>query len=361
MEVLFMHWKIVRRSLLLPAVAVFTLLTTTAARGDGPAAESAAETVAGAEIEGQDGAGAAVRVQSDVLFAQAEGIPLRCDIYLPSVPSESDPRAPQPSSHDASGLPAVVLVHGGGWAAGDKWTTRRYARALAQTGMVAVTINYRHAPTHKFPAQLDDVRAALAWLGSHADQYGIDTDRVGMFGYSAGGHLTCMIGTLADAEWSDIEATTNWDRADPRWKSIPPLRAIVSGGSPCEFRDLPIDNTAVAYFLGDSRRNLPDVYLAASPTAHASAGDVPTLFIHGTRDVVVPLASSRSLFEAQRAAGVCSEYLPLDGPGHMLTYLHPSTTRAAVGFLTDRLNRGATGSPTDACTCRLSNQATGDQ
>lgn len=338
--------KSVRRSLFFPALAGLGLLATTAAftvttvRGDGPAPEAAAESTSGSDSTAPLApGGAAVQVHCDVLFAEASGMPLRCDLYLPNVIPGGEPDAPQPTSQSESGLPAVVLVHGGGWAAGDKWTTRGYARALAEAGMVAMTVNYRHAPTHKFPSQLDDVRAALAWLGSHADQYGIDAARVGLFGYSAGGHLVCMIGTLADAGWSDIEATTAWEQDDPRWESIPSIRAIVSGGSPCEFRNLPIDNTAVAYFLGGSRREVPEVYHAASPVAHASAGDVPTLFIHGTRDAVVPVASSRALFEAQRAAGVRSEYLPLEGPGHMLTYLHPSTKNATLGFLTDHLNR----------------------
>lgn len=345
-----MHRKSVPGSLFLPAVAVLTLFTTIVARGEGPAAEaepeSAAEASAEAEGGAETGTGAAIAVRSDILFAEVDGVPLRCDVYLPGTLS-SDSEA---ASRNRVRLPAVVLVHGGGWASGDKWTTSGYARAFAQAGMIAVAVNYRHAPTHKFPSQLDDVRAALAWLGSHADHYGIDTGRVGMFGYSAGGHLACMIGTLADAQWSDIEATTTWSQTDPRWDSIPPIRAIVGGGSPCEFRNLPIDNTAIAYFLGGSRRALPEVYRAASPTAHASAGDVPTLFVHGTRDAVVPLASSRSLFEAQRAADVRSEYLPLDGPGHMLTYLHPSTKKAAVGFLADRLNRYSTSSAEDSRT-----------
>lgn len=340
-----MHRKLLRRWGFFPAIPVLSVLTLgtplTARPGwaDDAAAESTAESAAPLGSLPSRDARAAVEVQTDVLFAEADGVPLHCDIYLPRGASSGAADPSQEVPRPSFGVPAVLLVHGGGWAAGDKWTTRGYARALAEAGLIAVTINYRHAPTHKFPAQLDDLRAALAWIGDHADRYGIDAGRVGLFGYSAGGHLACMIGTLADASWSDIEATTDWAQNDPRWKSMPPVRAIVSGGPPCEFREFPVDNTAVAYFLGGSRRELPEVYHAASPTAHASSGDVPTLFIHGTRDVVVPLASSRGLFEAHRAAGVRSEYLPLDGPGHMLTYLHPATKNATIGFLTDRLNR----------------------
>lgn len=339
-----MHRNLLRRWKLLPAIPVLSVLTLSIAptahygRADDAAAESAVKSDAPLGNVPPRNTSAAVEIHTDVLFAEPDGVPLHCDIYLPRGANNEAPAPSQDVARRSSGVPAVVLVHGGGWAAGDKWTTRGYALSLAEAGLVAVTINYRHAPAHKFPAQLDDVRAALAWVGSHADRYGIDAERVGLFGYSAGGHLACMIGTLADAPWSDVEPTTAWDRDDPRWKSMPSIRAIVGGGAPCEFRDLPVDNTAVAYFLGGSRRELPEVYHAASPTAHASSGDVPTLLIHGTRDAVVPVASSRGLFEAHRAAGVCSEYLPLEGPGHMLTYLHPATKNAAIGFLTSRLN-----------------------
>lgn len=268
----------------------------------------------------------AIVVEADLEFACPDGEPLLCDVYRPA-----------PTSGDDAKLPAVLLVHGGGWASGDKWTTAGYARAFAETGMVAITVNYRLAPTHKFPAQVDDIRAALAWLGEHADEYHIDTTRIGMFGYSAGAHLVCMIGTLSDADWSDVEPTTRWDPQDPRWQAIPPVCAIVGGGAPCEFRNLPMDNTAISYFLGGPRRELPEIYRAASPAAHASPGDVPMLFVHGTSDIIVPHASSRVLFDAQVAAGVASEYLALDGSGHMLTYLNPATRQAAIKFLTARL------------------------
>ncbi|WP_164102493.1 alpha/beta hydrolase [Candidatus Laterigemmans baculatus] len=279
-------------------------------------------------------------VDADVEFARPDGEPLHCDIYRPAAPEESSARAIPSAERQADAVPkrpAVLLVHGGGWASGDKWTTAGYARAFAEAGMVAVTINYRHAPTHKFPAQVDDVRAALAWIGQNAETYGIDTNRVGMFGYSAGAHLVCMIGTLSDAEWADVAPTTRWEADDPRWKAIPRICAIVGGGAPCEFRTLPIDNTAISYFLGGTRRELPEIYRAASPAAHASSGDVPVLFVHGTSDLIVPEASSRILYEAQLACGVTSEYLALDGAGHMLAYLNPATRQAALQFLTTRL------------------------
>lgn len=93
----------------------------------------------------------------------------------------------------------------------------------------------------------------------------------------------------------------------------------------------------MSYFLGGSRREVPEVYEAASPAAHASPGDVPTLFIHGSADLIVPMASSRILFDAQQRFGVPSRFLALDGPGHMLTFVDPKTKKAAVEFLIEKL------------------------
>ena len=297
----------------------------------------AAQDVSDAEPETTEVRLAGARVVKDITYATVDDEPLLCDVYLPLQDDQAE-AGEEEQKRDLSKLrPAVIVIHGGGWALGDKWSVSNYARTFAANGMVAISINYRHAPRYKFPAQVDDVRTALAWVHDHADKYQIDKDRIGMFGYSAGGHLSCMIGTLVDAPWETVKLTTQWTKDDPRWAKLPKLCGIVGGGAPCDFRDLPIDNTAISYFLGGSRRELPEIYKAASPAEHASSGDVPTLFIHGTQDLIVPIASSRILFEAQRSAGVASKFLPLEGPGHMLTFIKQDSVNAAVSFLLSTL------------------------
>jgi triacylglycerol lipase len=81
----------------------------------------------------------------------------------------------------ANGYPVVVVIHGGGWASGDKWTIASYSRLLAKEGIVAVTINYRLAPAHKFPAQVDDVRSALVWVRQHAKRLDLNTKQIGFW------------------------------------------------------------------------------------------------------------------------------------------------------------------------------------
>jgi triacylglycerol lipase len=298
-----------------------------------PATNATAQKLAGTKRDGKNSS-ADIYLLRNQVYATVDNQPLLCDVYYP-VPPQTE------TTGNPVSFPAVVLVHGGGWASGDKWAVTNFARSLAEAGIVAMAINYRHAPQYKFPTQVDDCREALIWLNENAEQFHVDRQRLGMFGYSAGAHLSCMLGTLNDADWQDIAPTTQWLQNDPRWERLPKLRCIVGGGAPCDFRDLPEDNTAIAYFLGGSRREVPEIYRAASPVSHASAGDVPTLFIHGSRDLIVPLVSSRVLYEAQLRAGVPSRFVAIEGLGHMLAFIHPKTLEETRNYFSELLQAQA--------------------
>ncbi len=268
---------------------------------------------------------AGIKLTANQRYSDAEGKAGLCDIYAP----QTDP--------PGEGHPAVVVVHGGGWISGDKWTVEGYSRVLAKNGFVVVTINYRLAPRHKFPSQVDDVRSALVWIAKNADSLSIDLSRLGIFGYSAGGHLSTLVSLLADEPMDVQLAASQWTAGDPRWKALPKVRAVCVGGPPCEFRSLPIDNTALAYFLGGSRRQKPKIYEVASPTVHASAGDPVTQIIHGESDVLVPIHSSRSLFEALSDVGVEVRFAVIPKQGHMMTFLNPKTRQKMLQFFQEVL------------------------
>ncbi|WP_145416722.1 alpha/beta hydrolase [Planctomycetes bacterium K23_9] len=270
----------------------------------------------------------AVKCLADLKYSDAEGKAGLCDVYLPKPALVSEEQSPKVTQK----RPAVVIVHGGAWMTGDKWTLEGYSRLLASHGIVVVTINYRLAPKHKFPRQVDDVRQALIWTAQHADEFAIDLERLGLFGYSAGGHLSTLVAMLADEPAATQQAASEWKANDPRWNQVPTVHAVCAGGPPCDFRTLPIDNTGMSYFLGGSRREKSDVYTAASPTAHASAGDPPMQIIHGESDFMVPIASSRSLRRKLLNAGCDVRFLALAGQGHMVTFLDPRTRQAALEF-----------------------------
>ena len=243
-----------------------------------------------------------------------------CDIYVPS------------STPAAEGRPAVVVVHGGAWVTGDKWTLEGYSRLLASHGFLVMTINYRLAPKHKFPKQVDDVRQALIWLAENQEKFSVDTDRIGLFGYSAGAHLCCMIGMLADEPMETQLKTSEWKADDQRWKKVPSVHAVSGGGTPCDFRNLPKDNSAIAYFLGGTRGQYPDRYAAASPASYVSKGDPVTQFIHGASDFMVPIQPAKKMYREMKSTGVDVRFRVMPGQGHMVTFMNRSTREEMVDF-----------------------------
>lgn len=232
--------------------------------------------------------------------------------------------------------PAVVVVHGGGWLAGNKWTISGYAQQLSELGICVLNINYRLAPESKFPAQVDDVRDALVYLADHAEELSIDPGRIGLFGYSAGGHLSALVGVLED-ESREVQSTaSNWPVADSRWARLPRVAAVCAGGPPCDFQTLPLDNDALSYFLRGSRRQFPDLYTAASPLAHVSAGDPPIQLIHGETDMIVPLVNSERFAEASTDAGVSVCMTVIAKQGHIVTLMHPETQSQVSKFFCEQ-------------------------
>jgi acetyl esterase/lipase len=97
-------------------------------------------------------------------------------------------------------FPAVVCIHGGAWTSGNRDNLRPILLQLAEQGFVAVAPNYRLAPDNPFPAQIHDLKCAVRWLRAHAGRFKVDSRRVGALGYSAGGHLACLLGMTVGVE-----------------------------------------------------------------------------------------------------------------------------------------------------------------
>ncbi len=141
---------------------------------------------------------------TDVVFRSEKEFELKCDVFVP----------------DGDGpFPTVLALHGGAWRFGTKWQVIRPARRLAQAGFVVVAIDYRLAPRWKFPAQIYDSFAALAWIRDHADEYSIDTENVFGFGYSAGAQLISLLAVTSIADWPDLDFALN-DKQIPRFKAV---------------------------------------------------------------------------------------------------------------------------------------------
>ncbi|MCA9140809.1 MAG: alpha/beta hydrolase [Planctomycetales bacterium] len=312
--------------------------------------ENDGSNVATETLPRQDDTEFGVQKTSDIQFCdhspQINGADESCDLYLPLPARDAGSGGGASNQQNATSnadpqpcWPVVLVVHGGGWATGTKWTMDRHARQLAKNGFAVVSINYRLAPTSKFPDQVDDVRSALVWITEHAETYSLDTDRVGLYGYSAGGHLVSLVATLADEPWSSVRQTTSWPKDDARWQKIPKIRAVCIGGPPTDFRNLPLDNTALSFFLGGSRRERPDVYTAASPIVYTSPTDPPFQIIHGEADGIVPVDNAKDFHQALVKSNVPSTLHTLPGKGHLMAFISPQLTQWMLGFFEEQLSK----------------------
>ncbi len=250
-------------------------------------------------------------IRRDIVYAQRPDGDLKADVYVPDGPGPN---------------PAVLVVHGGAWMTGSRRQLGGIARMLATAGYTAVAISYRLAPQHHFPAQIEDCKSAVLWMRSQAAEYKIDPNRIGGFGYSAGGHLVTLLGTTdATAGLEGPDAVGNG--ASTR------LQAVVAGGAPCDFRSLPADNPGLAFWLGGTRNEKPELYRLASPASFVSKDDPPVFFYHGEEDRLVPRQSPSQMVDRLQGVGVAAELYVVAGAGHRRAVRDEQATERALKFL----------------------------
>lgn len=247
-----------------------------------------------------------VRVLAGVPYADLPGArPLELDLWLPA-----DPAGP---------VPVVVFVHGGGWRLGSRHSVGpAYAGAspspfevVAAAGIAVASVDHRLSGEAVWPAQLHDVRAAVRWLRSRADELGLDADRVAAWGESAGGHLAAMLG-LAGPDLEGDVGVTGPSSA---------VCAVVAWYGPSDVATVPADptdpTTREAQLLGAPPATVPALAAQASPLTHVTPATPPFLLLHGDADRLVPHAQSVALARALEAAGAPVELHLLAGADHM--------------------------------------------
>lgn len=210
-------------------------------------------------------------------------------------------------------LPCIMVIHGGGWAGGNKAAHEDITWQLAQRGYVAATIGYRLAPRHLFPAAVEDVKCAARYLRAHADKYGIDPERLGAIGFSAGGHLSMMLGVTTKED--GLEGEGGWADQSSR------VQAVVSffGPTQLDAEDIPERVKGILKnFIGGTAEEKADAYRKGSPITYLSPDRViaPMLLLHGTADPLVPPTQSYKMADAMGKAGVGGRVEILPGLGH---------------------------------------------
>lgn len=223
--------------------------------------------------------------------------------------------------------PAIIYFPGGGFTSSNHEQYIEMRMALAKAGFVVAAAEYRTVPD-KFPALVIDAKSAVRYLRAHADLFGIDADRIGVIGDSAGGYLAQMTGaTNGEREFdrgdfleqpSDVQAVVTI-------YGISNLLNIGEGypenirqvhASPSVTEALLVHGPAFDRFSGNSIQSDKEKAMYASPMGHVRPGMPPFLIMHGSKDMLVSPVQSEQLYEAMRKKGNKAEYVVLEGAGH---------------------------------------------
>lgn len=208
-----------------------------------------------------------LRKAADLLVVQRDEVAVRLDLCRPS---------------DGRRLPAVLAVHGGGWTGGRKEAFRPIAEALAARGWVVASTSYRLASEAPFPGAVHDVKAAVRWIRAHAEEWGIDPDRIGAVGGSAGGHLVGLVATTAGRTLEEDGAVA-WSDQSSLLQAAVLLGAGVDQLARALEAPRPIPNQIL--FFGGPVAERRASYIEGSPFHQLTAACPPLLFLDGEKDM----------------------------------------------------------------------------
>jgi len=249
------------------------------------------------------------QVHHQIPFACPDGVSLTMDVYQPPV---------------AGCYPTIVTVYGGSWRRGHPRQGYRLSQYLAAQGYVVFAISYRHAPQYHFPAQLEDVKAALAHIRCHGQDFWANPDQMALMGRSAGGHLAMLAAYEPDA---------------------PPIEAVVAYYSPYDlvlgYQDPPKPDpvkvrSVLHQFLGGSLDQYPDLYRKASPTTYVTRPLPPTLLLQGCRDHLVEARFAYKMADLLRQSSTPTILLDIPWADHAFDILFNGISNHLTVYYVER-------------------------
>lgn len=236
--------------------------------------------------------------------------------------------------------PLIVWVGGGAWKASTPFRHIPCLSYFARNGYVVASVDYRVSGMDYFPAQIQDVKAAIKYLRLHADEYGIDPEKIAVMGDSAGGHLSALAGTSGDQE---IFQTPDYPEVSCR------VQAVVDLYGPSDFLQMPGADKPELGFLWQMPESLlfgghvtvkREMAEKASPITYINGDTPPFLLLHGTDDHTVSVRQSEILYEALEKAGVEVDLYELKGADHATPhFVQPEVQELILSFLDRRFRR----------------------
>ncbi len=248
-----------------------------------------------------------VTVERNIVYARAGDRDLPLDIYIPD-------KAARP-------MPVIIWVHGGGWKGGSKSGISRPVGALSR-GYALVSVEYRLSGEAIWPAQIEDCKAAVRWTRANAGKYGLDPNRIGAWGSSAGGHLVAMMAVAGDVKKFD----THKEYADVSAR----VQAVCDWFGPTDFTQMDAHRPEGATLVHDDpsspesrlvggpiqKEPCRSICADANPITYVTKDDPPILIMHGDMDMSVPVHQSELFHKALKKAGVDATFYVVKGGGH---------------------------------------------
>ena len=244
---------------------------------------------------------------------------------LPDVVYNTDVTRPltlhllRPQAPSAQLLPVVVWIFGGAWMGGNKNQGLPMLLPFAQRGYLCASIEYRLSGEAIFPAQIHDCKCAIRFLRSQSAVFGLDPNRIGVWGVSSGGHLAALLGTTADVP--ELEGEGGWPEFSSR------VQAVCDCFGPTDFLQMDRAGSALQHDAPDSPESRliggpiqehPDRVARANPITYITRARAlpPFLIVHGDQAPLVPFNQSELLVEALRRAGADVRFHRVVGGGH---------------------------------------------
>ena len=236
-------------------------------------------------------------ITPDVVYGHKAGLAMTFDVIRPKEPNEA----------------AVLFMMSGGWFSG--WVPPegfmssqvpdgfKHFRELVEQGYTLFIVRHGSAPQFKVPEAVADVRRAVRYIRLNADKFGIDPDRIGVCGGSAGGHLSLMLGVASDEGGKDSK--------DPVDQTSDRVAAVVAYFPPVDLREWVGPNDSFPALEFD-----PKLAESVSPLLHVTSDDPPTLLVHGDKDDLVKLDNSERILAAFEKEKVPCELIVIKGAGH---------------------------------------------